>query len=279
MTTNLLKHLRFLLAATIGYLCLALAGTAQEQDKEPINPEPPVRLKKKNPREAKPDEKKPDEKKPVEADPREKTDPPKKEEPKQPRVDGPGAEDPAPMEDESKKTLERISKNMRASEDRIAKKDLDEGTKQVQQDIIKDLDSLINQKQQQQQQQAGGGGGQQARNQKNQQNQKNGQKNGSQNANRQKNGQKNGNQQANANGNGNNPQQQKGNGQESGQGGDGQTGKNPVADAYKDIWGHLPEKLRQEMDAYGRDQFMAKYQDLLKQYYATIAEKGRKRGE
>ena len=52
-----------------------------------------------------------------------------------------------------------------------------------------------------------------------------------------------------------------------------------IADIYKDIWGHLPDKLRQEMDQYSREQFMAKYQDLLKQYYATIAEKGRRKTE
>ena len=51
-----------------------------------------------------------------------------------------------------------------------------------------------------------------------------------------------------------------------------------IADLYKDIWGHLPEKLRQEMDTYSREQFMAKYSDLLRQYYATLAEKGRSKG-
>ena len=52
-----------------------------------------------------------------------------------------------------------------------------------------------------------------------------------------------------------------------------------VADLYKDIWGHLPETLRQEMTQYTREQFMPKYNELLKQYYATIAEKGRKQGD
>ena len=52
-----------------------------------------------------------------------------------------------------------------------------------------------------------------------------------------------------------------------------------IADLYKDIWGHLPETLRQEMNQYSREQFMPKYNDLLKQYYATIAEKGRQKRE
>ena len=50
-----------------------------------------------------------------------------------------------------------------------------------------------------------------------------------------------------------------------------------IADLYKDVWGHLPETLRQEMNQYSREQFMAKYNDLLKQYYSRIAEKGRQK--
>src|SRR5262249_14689287 len=56
-------------------------------------------------------------------------------------------------------------------------------------------------------------------------------------------------------------------------------GMNKIADLYKDVWGHLPETLRQEMDQYAREKFMAKYNDLLKQYYATIAAKGHRKGE
>ncbi len=52
-----------------------------------------------------------------------------------------------------------------------------------------------------------------------------------------------------------------------------------IADVYKDIWGHLPQTLRQEMDQYSREQFMAKYNELLQQYYATVAEKGRRKSE
>src|SRR5439155_9320520 len=61
-------------------------------------------------------------------------------------------------------------------------------------------------------------------------------------------------------------------------GGNGKRGDmSRIADLYKDIWGHLPEALRQEMDQYSREQFMAKYNELLKQYYSTIAEKGRRK--
>lgn len=49
-----------------------------------------------------------------------------------------------------------------------------------------------------------------------------------------------------------------------------------VPDAYKDVWGHLPEKVRQEMDLYFREQFMPRYSDLLRQYYSSLAERGGK---
>ena len=41
-----------------------------------------------------------------------------------------------------------------------------------------------------------------------------------------------------------------------------------LPDVYKDIWGHLPEKMRQEMDLYYREQFIPRYSELLKQYYS-----------
>ena len=72
-------------------------------------------------------------------------------------------------------------------------------------------------------------------------------------------------------------QQQASNNARGGNGPKGEMSK--IADVYKDIWGHLPETLRQEMNQYSREQFMAKYNELLKQYYATIAEKGRRKGD
>jgi hypothetical protein len=47
-------------------------------------------------------------------------------------------------------------------------------------------------------------------------------------------------------------------------------------DVYKDVWGHLPEKMRQQMDLYFREQFMPRYSELLKQYYSSLAERGSK---
>lgn len=41
----------------------------------------------------------------------------------------------------------------------------------------------------------------------------------------------------------------------------------------KHVWGHLPERLRQQMSQYYKEQFMPKYSDMLRQYYASLAER------
>jgi len=46
----------------------------------------------------------------------------------------------------------------------------------------------------------------------------------------------------------------------------------PLEDeVVKDVWGHLPDKLRQQVTQYYKEQFMPKYADLLKQYYSSLA--------
>jgi hypothetical protein len=48
----------------------------------------------------------------------------------------------------------------------------------------------------------------------------------------------------------------------------------PLDDAItKQVWGHLPERLRQQMSQYYKEQFMPKYSDMLRQYYASLAER------
>jgi len=49
-----------------------------------------------------------------------------------------------------------------------------------------------------------------------------------------------------------------------------------LADLYKDVWGQLPDRMRQEMDLYYREQFMPRYSELLRQYYAALAEQRKK---
>jgi hypothetical protein len=61
---------------------------------------------------------------------------------------------------------------------------------------------------------------------------------------------------------------------------DPQMAKDPNADLYKSIWGHLPETLRAEMNAYSNTKgFMPEYEALISRYYSTIAEQGRRKGD
>lgn len=48
----------------------------------------------------------------------------------------------------------------------------------------------------------------------------------------------------------------------------------PLAgDFEKDVWGHLPEQLRQQVSSYYRQQFMPQYAELLRHYYSSLAER------
>jgi hypothetical protein len=79
------------------------------------------------------------------------------------------------------------------------------------------------------------------------------------------------------------PQQKKGGkgGTEQGNDGDSPSRKRENdPDLTKDVWGHLPESLRPAMNAYSNPQpFMPRYDDLVRKYYRTIAEQGRKKGD
>ena len=44
----------------------------------------------------------------------------------------------------------------------------------------------------------------------------------------------------------------------------------------KEVWGHLPDKMRQQVSQYYREQYLPRYNDLLKQYYTALAERERK---
>jgi hypothetical protein len=46
----------------------------------------------------------------------------------------------------------------------------------------------------------------------------------------------------------------------------------PIDDAVvKEVWGHLPDRLRQQVSQYYKEEFMPKYAELLKQYYSSLA--------
>jgi hypothetical protein len=273
----------------IGLLAVALSwvGLAAAEDPVLDPTEQPVRLKKKH--KAKVEQEPAAEKKPDE---------PKKED--EAKKDGeakkPARPNPAQAEEERKKLVQRVLKNMRAAEKRLAKRDPGEGTRQIQRDILKDLDKLIEEtKQNPPQQQCkcsqGGKSSQNQKNQKNQsqssnsQNSKNSQKpknsKGGQQPKSGKNNSKGGQQPKNAKQNSGKKTQGKG---KTGTG-VGQTkvtkkNQNKNADLFKDVWGHLPETLRQEMDAYSRAKFIPKYDALLRQYYRSLSEQSRrKQGE
>lgn len=324
----------------------------------PKGDEPPVRLKKKGKPNAedkpKVDPGKPDDKKPRDKD---------KEEPK-------AAPAPEPQVDEQE-VLNRVAKTMRSVQTKLAKFDLGEGTRQAQEDILKDLDKLIRNSENpppDDQNQGGGGGGGSDNNDKNNQgggggsggsdnkgggsdnkgggsdnkgggsdnkgggadNKGGGSQNkpqgggsqskgdgkkqpgagggkegGQQQTGRQERRMKRmakqgggglgrpsgGNQQAKGNPGGGQPKDgnDKNQGNQGGKGGSGNqpgagkdspTGPSFAAERYKDVWGHLPESLRAEMNAYSNPEpFLAKYDELIRKYYRTIAEQGRKKGD
>lgn len=64
-----------------------------------------------------------------------------------------------------------------------------------------------------------------------------------------------------------------------GQGGPGVGGNQskpnlPLEDPFtRRVWGHLPEKVRQQAMQSYREQFMPRYSEMLKQYYSTLNEK------
>jgi hypothetical protein len=239
---------------TTWLVTLALfAGTGSAaDDPKPDQPEPPVRLKKKDKPKAEPL-------------PDKKPEPPKDEAKKK---DGAKDDEPGDVKEQGedpKVTLERLQKNMKDSADRLAKPDPSEGTRQVQRDILTDLDKLIDQMKQQQQSNASNSSSAQQQDDKQGGSGKRTMVRRRMSSRRQARGQ----QDKPRDSRPDQPLSRAGGG---GKGAQDKNDKRPVP--YKDIWGHLPESLRMQMDQYAREKFMAKYDDLLKQYYATIAEKG-----
>jgi hypothetical protein len=51
----------------------------------------------------------------------------------------------------------------------------------------------------------------------------------------------------------------------------------PVSDLHCGVWPPMPARKRQEMDAYGKDKLLPKYEQMLGEYYRTIAEQSKRR--
>ena len=52
-----------------------------------------------------------------------------------------------------------------------------------------------------------------------------------------------------------------------------------LADQKLDVWGHLPQNRRKEMDAYNRERFMPRYSDISQQYYRSISEQSQRKDD
>lgn len=294
---------------------VAFTGLAIAQD-PPANDEPPVRLKKRKPREEEKSKADPDN--PVEKRQGSKNSE-KKDEPKA----EPREAEPVTPQEEEKEVLQRVITNVHRVGEQLAKNDLGEATQQTQRDILKDLESLIHRNENsppqggagQDQNQGGGsenqnnndqqgGGGQQGGGQKSQSQAKGGQRSqgqskGGQNS---QGGSRTGTKPGGRQKSGGQQQQGGKSGEDKRAGQDAKSGEKPGGkngkngngggggnrdDRYKNadldkqgVWGHLPQTLRPQMDAYSNPQpFMPKYDDLIKRYYRTISEQGRRKGE
>jgi hypothetical protein len=224
-----------------------------------------------------------------------------------------GKEDDA---DEAKKTKElvsRIARGMEQSGKRLSEKDPREVTQQIQRDVVKNIDELIEKLKKDNEDKQGGGGGGGGGAADKQAGNKGGQGGGDAKANNQGGGgaksqAKNGGQgkqqaggQGKGKGGGRGKQQAqgKGKGQGGGQGkkqekggqlGSNKKGKgkdgglgtaktdklrhNPLANVSpgRGIWGELPQIGRRQMDAFGQELPLARYERLLEQYSEALAE-------
>ena len=137
--------------------------------------------------------------------------------------------------------LENIGRQMRAASERIAQSDTSEETQATQGNVVKELEKLIEQAKKQ-----GASGNKSA----------SGKGTGKAGA-----------------GDG---QAQPGNPQEStdrvGKANTEPTQKTEVKDLLRRIWGHLPEKQRDEMQNAFSDQFLPKYEKLIEEYFQRLAE-------
>ena len=181
-----------------------------------------------------------------------------------------------------KEIVARLHKNMQSSEERLAQKDPGDGTREIQKDILKDLDELIKQSQSQQDQDSQcqdgtchkeGQGQKQKKDRKNS-SKKSGNQKDQQSAKKKPSGSpkpsggkggKQGTQQVKGDGNNTDTVRQ----------GSGKA-NNRVSELYPGIWGEYENRKREEMDTYARERFMPRYEELLRQYYRTISEQSRK---
>jgi hypothetical protein len=251
---------RSLTKAGLGLLALvlALAGRAPAEDPILDDTEPPVRLKKKirPDTDAGPDKKtfRPDKEARIKKgdDKEGKKDPDKDDEAKKPILKRPDQ-----SEAERKKLVQRVLKNMRQAEERLAKNDPGRGTRDIQGDIVKDLATLIEEVKRNPPPQ-GGSQSQRMRQQRpNQRNAGKPQKNQGNNSGKGRNNSGQASSKANRGGRGGNASDRR---------------DNKLADLYKDVWGHLLETKREEGEAAARGRPIPEYELLQLEYLRSLSE-------
>jgi len=266
-----------LLAALVTLAGWAVAQPPASKDQEG----PPVRLKRKKQRPVQEEpaarpEKKVEQPDPVE-EPKKKPDGPQK-----PKLDEEERLDPkddlklpAGEEKDEREILDRVARNARTSEERITNRELGESTRTLQQEILKDIDSLIEQAKNQDDQddqnansedQQTGAGGSKGKMKPRWVTQRRRPRQGARRR-----------PQGNESAGNTRPNQGQETGNNPGGGGSGGGAKEKPPDRAFDRWGHLPEKERALMQKEMEQKFMDKYDDLTKQYYRIIAEKSRRK--
>lgn len=187
------------------------------------------------------------------------------------------ADDPAAIRD-------RIHRNMESTESKLKDRDPGDATRELQQKILADIDKLLEQNNNQPPppQSVGGGSGSPPQSPPPPQG---GASNSRRQQRRQQQQQQKGQQPPPQGASGQQPQPQqpqgdepKPAGQQAGNPRDARPlprGPDQFADVVKDVWGHLPESVRQEADHYYRERFMPRYRDLVQEYYKRVSERDR----
>jgi hypothetical protein len=198
------------------------------------------------------------------------------DEPRRDGKDKAGVRAPMPSGEKPEEIIKRLNGNFEKSEERLGAKDPREETQKVQDRIIQDLDELLKQ---QQDNQGGGGSGASSKSTDKGQKGNQGANRGDSSQNKNKGGQ-------NAKNDARPKQDGDGKGKDGQGGGEGGTNKknepkkNTVADLLRrGHWGDHPPKKRMELEIYGKERFLPKYEDLLRQYYRTISESDRRKDE
>jgi hypothetical protein len=209
---------------------------------------------------------------------------------------------PEQLQQDAEEVLKRVAKNMHTIEDRLAKKELGDATRQAQDDALKDLDSLIDltenppqSKDDQNDSSSSSDSSSKPDPSKSSASKPDSSRSSSPSSGKGKSqgkgkGKGRGSRTNRGNNSGTQPSADKqpagkqpgdpSNNMSADANKETKTTKDHNADLYKDVWGHLPETLRAEMNAYSNTKgFMPEYEALISKYYRTIAEQGRRKGD